>query len=249
MSSPGDWWASLPPFTRIYGAACFGTTLAFQLGLHNFGKFVLDFGRVWDKFEIWRLLTNFVVIGPFGIPFVMQLFFIIRYMVPLEQKNFEHRADDFIFMQMFGATTLVLIAFFLPQFLSGVCSFSFIFMNLYVWARLNSNVKVNLYGIIKIDAFFMPWVLVALTALMGGSPIKDLVGIAVGHLYYFLVHLHPQAGGYNYLATPDWCKRFVGWTGLAAVDPAYMPDPTERRPFQGRARRLNDYNCRWLIGP
>ena len=33
MATPSEWWASLPPLTRLYGASCFGATLATQLGM------------------------------------------------------------------------------------------------------------------------------------------------------------------------------------------------------------------------
>jgi Derlin-2/3 len=33
---------------------------------------------------------------------------------------------------------------------------------------------------------------------------SDLLGIIVGHAYYFLAVLHPRATGQNYLKTPDW---------------------------------------------
>ena len=38
-----------------------------------------------------------------------------------------------------------------------------------------------------------------------GSPIlPGLLGILVGHLYYFFSVLHPLASGKNYLKTPMW---------------------------------------------
>lgn len=38
-----------------------------------------------------------------------------------------------------------------------------------------------------------------------GMPImSDLLGIIVGHVYYFLTVLHPRAGGQEYLKTPTW---------------------------------------------
>ncbi len=37
---------------------------------------------------------------------------------------------------------------------------------------------------------------------MGNSPVNDLLGIAVGHLFYFLVDVLPQTQGRHFLATP-----------------------------------------------
>ena len=50
---------------------------------------------------------------------------------------------------------------------------------------------------------YFPWVLVGFTILTGGSPIAELVGIAAGHAYYFLEYVYPEAGGRQFLATPQ----------------------------------------------
>lgn len=44
---------------------------------------------------------------------------------------------------------------------------------------------------------------------MFGAPLmSDLLGIIVGHAYYFLAVLHPRASGQNYLKTPAWVYPF-----------------------------------------
>ena len=49
----------------------------------------------------------------------------------------------------------------------------------------------------------MPWVLVAFSVLLGNSVVVDILGIAIGHLYFFLEDVFPnQPGGRKLLATP-----------------------------------------------
>lgn len=45
---------------------------------------------------------------------------------------------------------------------------------------------LSIFGLFNVQAFYFPWVLVAIRVLMGGSPVDDLIGILAGHVYYFL---------------------------------------------------------------
>lgn len=58
------------------------------------------------------------------------------------------------------------------------------------------------------QGFFLPWVYLALDLLLGNPLKPDLLGIAAGHLYYFLTVLHPLAGGRYILKTPLWVYPF-----------------------------------------
>ena len=48
----------------------------------------------------------------------------------------------------------------------------------------------------------LPWVFIALGVLMGNSPVMDLIGLAVGHLFFFLVYVIPKTKGTTLLRTP-----------------------------------------------
>ena len=55
--------------------------------------------------------------------------------------------------------------------------------------------------------------------LTGGSPFNDLIGVAVGHLYYFLTEVLPESHGHNPIKTPNWIRRAVLWANNIGVDP------------------------------
>lgn len=61
----------------------------------------------------------------------------------------------------------------------------------------------NFY-ILWLQAFYLPWAMLALDVIFGSPIMPDLLGIIAGHLYYFLTVLHPLAGGKNILQTPRW---------------------------------------------
>lgn len=46
-----------------------------------------------------------------------------------------------------------------------------------------------------IQSFYLPFAFLAITVLMGGSPVLDICGIIAGHLWYFFTVLYPQSSG------------------------------------------------------
>lgn len=76
-------------------------------------------------------------------------------------------------------------------------------MLVYVWSRRNPYVRMNFFGLLNFQAPYLPWVLLAFSLLLGNSIIVDLMGIVVGHIYYFLEDIFPrEAGGFKLLKTP-----------------------------------------------
>ncbi|XP_054921662.1 derlin-2 isoform X4 [Dermacentor andersoni] len=77
-----------------------------------------------------------------------------------------------------------------------------------------------------IIAPYLPWVLLGFSLILGNSVIVDIVGVIVGHIYYFLEDVFPnQRGGFRLLATP----RFIKYLFESPVtDPNYNPLPEDR---------------------
>ncbi len=59
---------------------------------------------------------------------------------------------------------------------------SLIFMMVYVWSRNFASSNISLMGLVSIQAFYLPFALLALDLAMGGDWMSDLLGIIVGHL-------------------------------------------------------------------
>ncbi|XP_010724832.1 derlin-2-like, partial [Meleagris gallopavo] len=82
---------------------------------------------------------------------------------------------------------------------------AFTIMLVYVWSRRNPYIRMNFFGLLNFQAPFLPWVLMGFSLLLGNSIIIDLLGIAVGHIYYFLEDVFPnQPGGKKLLLTPSF---------------------------------------------
>ncbi|ELW72602.1 Derlin-3 [Tupaia chinensis] len=165
---------------------------------------------VFRKFQVWRLVTNFLFFGPLGFSFFFNMLFVFRYCRMLEEGSFRGRTADFVFMFLFG----------------GVVMTALVAMLVYVWSRRSPRVRVNFFGLITFQAPFLPWALMGFSLLLGNSILVDLLGIVVGHIYYFLEDVFPnQPGGKRLLLTPGFLKLLLD---APEEDPNYLPLPEEQ---------------------
>merc|ERR1719187_3174393 len=76
---------------------------------------------------------------------------------------------------------------------------------LYVWCQLNKDTIVNFWFGTQFKAMYLPWVLFAFKAIIANGGVMELIGILVGHLYFFLMFKYPQDfGGASLLSTPQF---------------------------------------------
>jgi len=249
MSDPWAQIRAIPPVTRYWAGACLGTTAGVALGLVHPYFLVMDWRRVGAAFEVWRPVTCFCFLGGFSLNFVFQMMFLVRYGSQLEGGTFQGRPDDFAYMLAFCAAVLHGLGW-VTQGTAMAGNFvvlgpTLIFALLYVWARNNEGARVSLYGMITVTGLQLPWAFLAMTVLMGGNPVPDLIGILVGHLYFFLKVIQPVRSGSRLLDTPAWFTNLLARAGLGApvrVDPrARRPAgaaPPPRTTFPGRPRTI-----------
>ena len=158
---------------------------------------------VFKEYQFWRLVTNFFFFGALGLDFIFHMFFLARYCRMLEEGTFRGKSADFFWMLLFGASLLTMIAPFVNvQFLGS----SLTFMMVYVWGRKNENVNMSFLGLFSFTAPYLPWVLLAFSTFLGSSPVVDLLGCAVGHLYFFLWSVYPEMTGRRVVKTPKVVK-------------------------------------------
>nr|CAB3460446.1 unnamed protein product [Digitaria exilis] len=246
------YYKSLPPISKAYGTLCFFTTVLVKLQILNPQFLALYYPFVFKKFEIWRLFTTFFFLGPFSINFGIRLLMIARYGVQLEKGVFENRTADFLWMMIFGGISLLVVSA-IPLFESYFLGIPMVSMLLYVWSREYPNSQINMYGLVQLRSFYLPWAMLALDVIFGSPLLPGLLGIMVGHLYYFLSVLHPLATGKNYLKTPKWVYPFTQFwpnnsqhsivarfrIGVQANTPVRPPANTGTGAFRGRSYRLN----------
>nr|DAD48888.1 TPA_asm: hypothetical protein HUJ06_018825 [Nelumbo nucifera] len=159
---------------------------------------------------------------------------IARYGVQLERGPFERRTADFLWMMIFGALSAI------PLLWTPFLGISLVFMLLYVWSREFPNAQINIYGLVTLKAFYLPWTMLALDVIFGSPLMPDLLGIIAGHLYYFITVLHPLSGGKNILKTPIWVHKLVARWGIGhQPSMSSQSDRAAGVAFRGRSYRLN----------
>ncbi|WCJ36439.1 DERLIN-1 [Euphorbia peplus] len=244
MSTPAEYYASLPPVSKAYGVACFMTTAAFYLELYDVWNIALSYEDVIKRFQVWRLLTNFFFLGPFSLPFAFRLLIIAKYGVSLERGPFDKRTADFVWMFFFGAFSLLGMSI-VPMLRSPFMGGSLVFMIVYVWGREFPNASISVYGVVSFKGFYLPWVMLALD-LIFGNPLKpSLMGMVAGHLHYFFTVLHPLSGGTNLFKTPFWVHKVVAYWGKGTqVNSPVQSDPSAGIAFRGRSYYLNNNSRR-----
>lgn len=213
----------IPIVTRYYTTACVVTTLAVHLDLVSPFQLYFNPTLIVLHYQVWRLLTTFLFFGTIGFNFLFNMTFTYRYCRMLEEGSFRGKSSDFVMMFIFGGALMICFAFFINLLFLGQ---AFTIMLVYVWSRRNPFIRMNFFGILNFLAPYLPWALLGFSVILGNTIWVDLMGMAVGHIYYFLEDVFPeQRGGFRILKTPLFLKRLLD---EAPEDISYNPLPEDR---------------------
>jgi Derlin-2/3 len=89
-------------------------------------------------------------------------------------------------------------------------------LQVYVWGRRNEHVRLTFLNLFPFTAPYLPWVLLTFSVVLGNPATIDVIGIVVGHTYYFLEFVFPvvaEARGWGLtklLHTPGLLKYICG---------------------------------------
>merc|ERR1739848_834998 len=97
----------------------------------------------------------------------------------------------------------------------------------------NPYVLMNVWGVVM-RAPYLPYVFLGFNFISNGRVLEDLIGIVVGHVYYFLEDVFPrQEGGFKIIITPDFLKKILNENYV-------VPGPDwERVPLRGETPNQN----------
>lgn len=139
--------------------------------------------------QVWRLFTHLFYFGSsFSIEFLLHLLFLINHCHALETSSYRGRRADFVYLLMFGGVMMTLIA---AIFNVMIMSSAFVFVLTYIWSRRNPDTQMSFFGIITFRAPYLPWILLLFSVVSGSDLFTDLVGLIVGHIYYYLEDVYP----------------------------------------------------------
>ncbi|XP_076959428.1 derlin-2.2-like [Bidens hawaiensis] len=226
-----DWYKQMPIITRSYLTAAVVTTIGCSLEIISPKHLYLNPMLVVEKYQIWRLVTNFLYFRKMDLNFLFHMFFLSRYCKLLEENSFRGRTADFFYMLLFGATVLttsVIVGGMIPYLSESFANIFFLsnsltFMMVYVWCKQNPLIHMSFLGIFTFTAGYLPWVLLGFSVLVGASVWVDLLGMIAGHAYYFLEEVYPKMTGRRPLKTPSFIQA------LFADEPVVVARPAEVR--------------------
>ncbi|KAJ7551860.1 hypothetical protein O6H91_06G032700 [Diphasiastrum complanatum] len=208
-----EWYKQMPIITRSYLTLSVLTTVCCALEVISPFNVYLNPIRVVKHYEVWRLLTNFLYFGRLDLDFLFHMFFLGRYCKLLEETSFRGRTADFLYMLIVGGSflTTIVLSGGLFSFASPFADILFLsnslaFMMVYVWSKRNPFVHMSFLGLFSFTAPYLPWVLLGFSVMVGSSPWVDLLGMAAGHVYYFLEDVYPLMTGRRVLRTPNIIK-------------------------------------------
>lgn len=81
--------------------------------------------------------------------------------------------------------------------------------------------RMSFLGLFTFNAPFLPWVILGFGIMLNQNPIFDALGIAVGHVYYWLEDVYPRISGRRLLKTPAFMKYLLD----APEGPQVNPHP------------------------
>lgn len=231
-----DWFDSVPLVTKIFLMSTLMSGAALSFKWISAESMILFWPLITSKFEVWRLFTPFIFAGSFSFNFAMHTYVMYENFRRYEENPYNTGAGgntaDFIWLILLAMGVLLGLAYVFDLL---ILSDAILYVVMYVWSRREPAAQVNMFGF-RFKSVYLPWVYVAIRLLMGGSITEPLMGIAVGHLYFYLVEVYPAAhGGRGLIQTPQFCSRLVTFlTGFLPVNApptgVYMQAPPGRRP-------------------
>jgi derlin-1 len=224
----GTWISSIPKVTRYWFFSFFILPLTTRLGLINPANLVLVPNSVISGFQIWRLVTS-LLWHPVNFNWLMMLFFLYSYSRLLEEGYYLGRPAEFLFMLLFNSICIDIVGLFFELY---IMSPALVFSVLYVWCQINKDSIARFWFGIQVKAMYFPWVLFLFFFILGANWPILLLGILVGHLYFFIMYKYPQDfGGNTLLNVPQFLYN-------------WLPNERTMGGFGSAPQRRNDGNQR-----
>lgn len=200
-----QWFYEMPPVTRWWTVATVATSVLVHCNVVTEFQLFYSFRAVYAKSQYWRLLTTFLYFGRLNLDLIYHVFFLQRYSRLLEESSGRSPAY-FAWLMFYAASALLIISPFLSlPFLGTALSSSLV----YIWARRNPDTRLSFLGLLTFSAPYLPWVLMAFSLVVYQTVPKDeILGVAVGHVWYFFNDVYPTLhGGHRPLDPPGWWHR------------------------------------------
>ena len=145
----------------------------------------------------------------------VSLYNLSHYALGHTEEYFKNRIWDFYYLIFFTCMSNYIVGYFLDT--AMVLLMPFCMTLLYVNSKKEPDAQVSIWGFLFRSAN-LPWVHLILQTLMGSDIVGLLQGIAIGHLYIFLVDTLPETHNIKCMETPGWFLKFYRWASVKIGD-------------------------------
>ncbi|TLS23327.1 uncharacterized protein PpBr36_06033 [Pyricularia pennisetigena] len=219
-----EWFWDMPVCTRWWTTATVLTSALVQFKWVNAFQLFYSFRAVFANHQYWRLLTTFFYFGPFSLDLMFHIYFMQRYCRLLEESS--GRSAHFSWLLLYAMTSLLVISPLVSMpFLGHPLSSTLV----YIWSRRNPDVRLSFLGLLVFTAPYLPWVLMGFSLVLHGTVPKDeIMGVVIGHIWYFFADVYPPLhGGSRPLDPPMFWRRMFEGPAAARDDTADEVPPRE----------------------
>mmetsp|Transcript_64061 Transcript_64061/g.152778 ORF Transcript_64061/g.152778 Transcript_64061/m.152778 type:complete len:257 (+) Transcript_64061:107-877(+) len=251
QNTPEQWFKSLPILTRIGLSVFLSATVLVAVGIiggpvQQPALLILNWPLALRKMQVWRLITTVCYLGPFGMHFLFECYFFTTFSGKLENNEIFRQPGEYLFFLLCQILMLDVVSLVL-RYPDGVplLGHSLVFAIIYYWSRREPYAELSFF-MFKVKGYQLPFAIMLFNILMGGGIWMELLGLATGHLWYFLKEVVPAEYGRILIKTPTFFNTFMagqlGQSHAAAQAAAprgggAAPAPAPNR-FGGAGHRL-----------
>eukprot|EP01066_Platyproteum_vivax_P007120 Platyproteum_vivax@DN2712_c0_g1_i1.p1 len=194
----------LPPVTKFYVTATVILTLLVSFDVLSPFSLYLNWNLIMKQFQVWRVITCFLYIGQLNLSLLWHIYILVLHCSNLEEASFGNDSASFLWMLIVSITMLLGLSVFTGNNTAffGECLFAVIS---YLWGRRNPRTEVWVF-MFRLRAPYIVWILLLLRIAEGGSFYDYLMGLLVGHVYYFFTDIYPYmptSKGFKLFQTPS----------------------------------------------
>ncbi|OJD30066.1 er-associated proteolytic system protein der1 [Diplodia corticola] len=209
-----QWFYELPVCTRWWTTVTVVLSVLVQCHVISPFQLFYSYRAVIYKHQWWRAVSTFFYFGPLSLDLLFHVFFLQRYSRLLEE-GFGRSPAHFSWLLAYASAVLLVVA---PMFSMGFLGSALNSTLVYIWSRKNPDTSLSFLGLVVFKAPFLPWVLALFSMVLHGTvPKDDMLGIVVGHVWYFFNDVYPPMNhGQRPLDPPSWWVRL--WEGRPAAE-------------------------------
>lgn len=138
----------IPPFTRYYLSLVTLTSFLITYQVLSIVPYMtLDYTDAIFKLQIWRLFTNFLIVGKFSFGFLFFMLLMYQQISIMEKRAVESKKySEFIMLLFYLACILLLINCIYPD--KPYLSNEFLFSLIYIDSKRDPDKSVSLWGFV-----------------------------------------------------------------------------------------------------